>query len=258
VSVRLLDAIPHSDIRLSISYNTNAIEGFMRKHFPLGLSEILSLVGIASLTFTIINALTGKATIAIAVALSLLLSVIIFWSISRIYTSQETRYKLKYVQFGKEVREANKCIKKSEETIWVTHFTASYPSELYTSLMIEKMDQGVSVVRVVGEEIQKDSRTIDWLKKFRPNERYSEYISRREKMPFDFTIFDEQKVIIYFPLHPQSREFNKALILNNAKVASIFRGLFDRLTGNSDLHWLGGQCINHVIGDTPEVIDSKK
>jgi hypothetical protein len=96
--------------------------------------------------------------------------------------------------------------------------------------MLEKLDQGVHVTRIVGPNAGRDPKTASWLEKFRTHERYSEYLLSDAILPIDFSIFDDRVVILYLPANSEGNEYNQALVFRNPKLASLFRGIFARLT----------------------------
>ena len=207
----------------------------MTKKLPLGGKEVLSVAGAASLIYTAIKSVTDKPSLAVIVALSMFVMILLCWSIYRIFNDDENRFKLVSMRKGDEAKGANKRIKQTQSAIRVTHFTEARPNERYISLMLKKLDSGVRIYRLVAEDSANGN--IEWLKPFRQKKCYKEYKIRGKPIPVDFCVFDDQVVILYLPDDTHGGEFNKAIIFNNHKVALIFRDLFERLVLLSDVSY---------------------
>jgi hypothetical protein len=198
----------------------------MRKWFPLSASELFGITGCASLVFTIFKESGSTGRIAAGIAVVTFVAISILWGIARLWQYEGNRFQL---SMEKKEGEALTQIINATELILVTHFGTLVPSELYISHMLEKLNQGIPVIRIIGDNAQSDEKTKIWLGKFRGRERYSEYLIPSLFLPFDFAIYDGHIVILYLPTNAEGTEFNQALMFRNPKIALIFRGIFEHL-----------------------------
>ena len=213
----------------------------MSKHFPLKWSELLSVAGAASLVFTFVKESTGNPTLAVYSGIGIFLVSVILWSISRIWTRSESRFKLVITKTGEEARDANVAIGKAQELVQVTYFMTSLPTRVYTAGLLEKMEQGISLVRIVAESTANTLEVREWLQEFRSHGRYTEYVLKNIDLPFDFVICDNHKVILYLPTHAQSKSYKQALVFDNPHVASGFKAIFEKLTLEAERTWDEGK-----------------
>lgn len=198
----------------------------MRKWFPLSASELFGITGCASLVFTIFKESGYNGRLAAGIAVITFVAISILWGIARLWQYEGNRFQLAMERKGGE---ALTQILNATELILVTHFGTLVPSDLYISHMLEKLSQGVPVIRIVGDNAHNDEKTKSWLGKFRGRERYSEYLVSSLFLPFDFAIYDGHIVILYLPTNAEGTEFNQAMIFRNPKIALIFRGIFEHL-----------------------------
>jgi hypothetical protein len=198
----------------------------MRKWFPLSASELFGITGCASLVFTIFKELGSSGRWAAVIAILIFVAISILWGIARLWQYEGNRFQLTMEKRGTE---ALTQITNSTELILVTHLGTLVPSEIYIAHMLEKLNQGIPVIRIVGDNAYNDEKTKIWLEKFRNHERYSEYFVSSLFLPFDFAIYDGHIVILYLPTNAEGTEFNQALIFRNPKIALIFRGIFEHL-----------------------------
>ncbi len=199
----------------------------MRKWFPLSASELIGITGCASLVFTIFKESGFSGRLAAFIAVLTFVTISILWGIARLWQYEGNRFQLTLEKKGAE---ALAQIINSTELILVTHLGTLVPSEIYIAHMLEKLNQGIPVIRIIGDNAYKDGKTEKWLEKFRGHERYSEYFVSNLFLPFDFAIYDGHIVILYLPTNAEGTEFNQALIFRNPKIALIFRGIFEQIT----------------------------
>ena len=102
--------------------------------------------------------------------------------------------------------------------------------------MLERMKQGIGVVRIVAIDPEEAPDTYAWLQKFRAQRRYyTEYDYQGKPLPIDLMIFDDKKVIVYLSTNARSKEFDRAIKFDNPRVALVFRAMFERLIQDSVL-----------------------
>ena len=198
---------------------------------PLNLSELLGIVGAASLIFTFAKEFGTQVSTATAISVIAALVVAFTVAISRLWQREGDRFRLILTSDGNE---NIRFIQAARESVLVTHFTAMLPSRTYTALMRDKLDEGVHIIRIVDTETASNSDTIRWLEQFRDHERYSEYMLPQTILPFDFTVYDDEVVVLYFPSSSEGKDYNQAMEFRNPKLAMIFTEVFERIKRHSE------------------------
>ena len=201
------------------------------KTFPLSLTEILAIASLAVTGFAISREFGVEllpATIATVAAIFIACSV---FSIHRIWVKDGIRFEIRNVGKKGNLDVSPAFIEKAEASVLATHFTAILPSAKYTNRMLEKLEDKVTVSRLVDSETAKDEDVKAWLSDFHPHDRYSE-VEVEGSFPFDFTIFDDKVVILFLPTNVDGKDFNRAIIFRNPEVAGTFRTIFERLRKN--------------------------
>jgi hypothetical protein len=208
------------------------------KRPPLNVSDVLALLGFAGLCFTLVYEGTHQYPIAIAVAVFVAVVSAILWIQIRKWEMNENTYRWIFRTEGIPTREIVALLSAATETIRLTHYTPEVPTDTYTSAMIQRIQAGVSVVRIV------DSKTLDnadikkWTNRFKEHRRYTQIVVPWAPQPLDFTIIDDRIVLLYLPTAGQ--EYNHVMMFRSHKVARIFRNIFhtveSRGTVDSDIH----------------------
>ncbi len=109
----------------------------MKRYLPLNLSELLGIVGAASLIFTFAKEFGTQVSTATAISVIAALVVAFTVAISRLWQREGDRFRLILTSDGNE---NIRFIQAARESILVTHFTAMLPSGTYTALMRDKLD----------------------------------------------------------------------------------------------------------------------
>lgn len=202
----------------------------MKEYFPLTGSEILSTAGAVSLLYTLLKENSVSTSNAAIIAILIFIIVLLFWSIHRIWRYEGNRFKLEYTRDKKQVINV---ITRTKYKILTTHFTSLVPSDSYTSELIDKAKEGIELTRIIDNQSAQSQDIKIWLEKFQNQKKYSEYVYSGGEYPLDFSVFDEEFVVIYLPGSSQSKEFNWILTFRNKRLASIFSCIFEILMQQS-------------------------
>lgn len=194
------------------------------KRFPLTVTDVLALLGFAGLCFTIVYEGTQQYPKAITVAAFVGLVSAILWIQIRKWETNENSYRWIFRTEGIPTREIVALLSAAKETIRLTHYTPEVPTDTYTSAMIQRIQAGVSVVRVVDSKTLESAEIRKWTDRFKEHRRYTQIVVPWTPQPLDFTIIDDEIVLLYLPTAGQ--EYNHVMMFRSQKVARIFRNIF--------------------------------
>lgn len=145
--------------------------------------------------------------------------------------------------------------------MYTTHFAQGEADAEYDAVIERKLkDCKFKVIRLIEPEREQDKTTKQWLCKYRAHDNYRE-IPPLQKLPFDFTIFDDKRAILYFPKDGVSNDFNMCMYIQEPEIVRVFTQLFARLktensllssplvgsTGASPWFYLGGTGIQSAL-----------
>lgn len=146
------------------------------------------------------------------------------------YKNTDNMFKKDYT---KNRQRAYNLIKQTKLNLYSTHFARSVPPADYTAKIIEKLESGVDVYRVIDRKMMRNSDIKVWLKQFKKFRNYHETITNKD-LPFDISVFDGKKAILYFPGHPEADDFDMSIYIENEQLAHIFMMLFSKIKNSSN------------------------
>lgn len=146
------------------------------------------------------------------------------------YYNKDNIFKKDYT---KNRQRAYNLIKQTKLNLYSTHFARSVPPSDYTAKIIEKLEKGVDVYRVIDQKMVNKSDVREWLESFKKFKNYHETITTKE-LPFDISVFDGKKAILYFPGHPEADDFDMSIYIENEQLAHIFMMLFSKIKSGGD------------------------
>ena len=198
----------------------------MNNKFPLSKEEIMFLAGLYSICFSVLKEFGISLSLSIGVAIILFFLSAVIWSLAKLWQTTDKRYKLFTNADGQELRKDIIEVKKS---ILVTHFSKSTPSDDYIALMLGRLNQGITITRLIPSSINKEDVDFKWLKKFEGLKYYIEKQVDGIFLPFDVIIYDDEKVEILFPISADSDHYSQGIEFNNSQVATMFRIALERI-----------------------------
>lgn len=168
------------------------------------------------------------------------ISTVILGLLTAIFTTQITWFirwnkdtdNLFKKDYTKNRDRALKLISETNLHLHTTHFAKKAPPPAYTEKVIERLKHGVDVYRVVGRDNLKEDGICEWLDKFSEFNNYHQTVTNKE-LPFDVTVFDGKKTILYFPSHPDADDFDLTLYIENEELSKIFMMLFSKIKGSA-------------------------
>jgi hypothetical protein len=194
----------------------------MKDKFPVKVPELLAVGGWISLSFTLSTAVGLSKPAAAGLALLIFTLIVILWAQQRIWADEKSRFQLTDFKKGQV---AYKSFENAQSSIFVTHFTSAVPDEVYVAKMLQMMNDGVLVSRLLPAR----NLSQEWLNRFRGHVRYSECIAGKDELPFDFLIVDRELIVFSLPGSQNDTEFSRALIVKNPMIAATFQGIFEKL-----------------------------
>ena len=216
--------------------------------FPLAFGDLIVLLGIASIAYTITKELTDNPNLAVLIAANVLILSAILWAVSRIWQDTRNRFSVMDIERGKEGAEVSKCCRKANKTIRVTHFGKQIPTEAHTNLLLKKLDEGIRVSRIVSKNTLKDQKVLKWLNRFKGHKNYRQYNVPFRNLPINFSIYDSKIVVLYLPSSLKGVEFNNIIRFNNRVVASFFRIMYNCLISEPGTEEeADGKVIIHTV-----------
>lgn len=197
---------------------------------------IFSLTEIGFVTSTTLAVLGVSVGIGISpiniIILCLLVSILaiqIIWFVRWNKDSQNLFKK----DFTKNRDRALDLIANTKIHLHTTHFAKTAPPSVYTEKVIEKLQSGVDVYRVVGKNNLSEDGVGEWLNKFKGfTKNYHETITSKD-LPFDISVFDGKKTILYFPSFPNAEDFDLTLYIENEELSNIFMMLFSKINNSA-------------------------
>jgi hypothetical protein len=125
---------------------------------------------------------------------------------------------------------------QAEKSVYVTQFCREKYSELYHAILLEKINHGVVVRRVVADPLEY-ADDYKWLDDYRddngnPIQNYTEHtLKSNRQFNFDFMIIDEECVIL---AHRGRHHNDDVLIIESASLAKIFLNIWHDLLPQKD------------------------
>lgn len=203
------------------------------------MKERKNLIGFASLVIGIIIGIisilfSAGVSAEMIVAYSLLMVIISIQS-AWFYSWYQNKDSMFKKEETKKRNRAYKLINEVKLTLHTTHFSKSIPPSDYTSKVIEKLKAGVDVYRIIDKKILTDKATQAWLEQFKEFTNYHQLETDKD-LPFDISVFDNKKAILYFPGHPMADDFDMSLYINNEQLAHIFMMVFSKIKSVEPAH----------------------
>ena len=196
----------------------------MKDQFPLSLSDVFGVLGIASIAYSVVKDVSGSVAPALGAAVVVAFFGIVGWAIYRAAPRRHERYKL---AISHDSEHAISLIQSAEESILVTHFTSDLPSRAYTAAMLARLEHGVPITRIVSAKVMRDPNVQPWLAEFKKHPRYRESVFAAQHIPFEFTVIDEKLVLLYLPIKNDPKLLNTVLIFENEKLAGSVCTMFE-------------------------------
>jgi hypothetical protein len=130
---------------------------------------------------------------------------------------------------------ASEVIKKAKKSVCVTHFSREGLEEDYIQGLLDLLDKGIQVTRIVY--FHKDYlENYKWLKRFRKSGRlllgYKELVYKAVPTPLDIVIVDGSKALLSFPILDMNQFFD-AVVVTEERVVKSFCQVFSTLVLNS-------------------------
>ncbi len=202
----------------------------MNPRFPLSLSDVFGVLGIAGITYSVVKDATSSVSTALGAAVVVAFFGVMIWAIYRAAPKREERFKL-VVSHGSE--ESVVFVREAEESILVTHFTRDLPSREYTAAMLARLEKGVPVTRIVSSDVAQRLEVKEWLLEFKKHPKYRECIYPRPALPFEFILIDEKLVVFYLPTKNDPLLLNTALVFQNERLAGSVYTMFEGMRSMS-------------------------
>lgn len=184
--------------------------------------ELKQIAGIIAFTLSVLGTLTALGLDPLtSIYISLLvIAFLVIGSLQvKIIESKDKQYSFIRGDEGKELMQS---IEASERSIMLTSFSLDEPTEEYISLMLRKLEDGVTVTRVIDARLSSASKP-DWLKQFEGRKHYVERTVKNSVLPFDVYIFDDVVTKIYFPDSHDHEHFKRGVKFDNSSITSMFK-----------------------------------
>ena len=199
----------------------------MQKIYPLTNQELMFVVGVASVVFTVLdNRIKLPLKWSVGLTLTGLFIVIIFWSISKLWTAKDCRFKFIYSKNG---HESYTDIINAKRNILVTHFSKNSPSEAYIALLLEKLDKEISITRILPKDVDTTTEEYAWLTQFDDKNHYIKIFADGKFFPFDVMIFDNKTVKVLFPQSGEHEHYKEGIQFDNPRVAAMFKAALEKV-----------------------------
>lgn len=197
----------------------------MKDNLPLDSVQLFALAGGASFVFAIFDKLNTPVWLSLVCSFIFFIIGLMYWSLIIYWRNRKNRFK---ISSDREAENSVMHIKHANEFILVTHFSNTVPSKRYRDIMKNKIGEGVQVTRIVPIDIDKTKEEYKWLAEYENIGGYKE-IQVNQKTPFDITLVDNEKLVLYFPVGTDTDYFTKALAFENAEVATLFKTYFEKI-----------------------------
>jgi hypothetical protein len=116
-------------------------------------------------------------------------------------------------------------VRYAKECIICTHFTKEPPSHAYAAILKEKLNDGVTVRRLIKFYDDPKGSEYSWLAEFESNDGY-EQIAMNVGLPFNVVIIDRTIVWIFFPLR-NAPYFRNAIWFKDKDIADLFNVMLE-------------------------------
>jgi hypothetical protein len=200
-------------------------------------SDVLAIIGFGFGVTQLIPSLDGR-NLPLMLVSSFLLMVIaaLLYALWRTRRANKHRFQLINAARGKEGDDFVWHMKNAKKHIRVIHTVPSLPGAKFTLELLEGMERGVEVIRIIPEALTHEPKIKDWLSKFTGNQHYRQHIIPGDKfrMPFSFVIVDDEKVFAYFPDSSSTETSTEVIYINNHDVALMFRNVFLNLYSQAE------------------------
>jgi hypothetical protein len=192
---------------------------------PLERSDITFFAGLSSLLYSILDRFHLALPLCIAFSLAFFFIGLIFVHSHRVYRLDEKRFEI--LDDSDATFHIND-INNAKKLIIVTHFTERIPSDKYIRALLNRLEDGVKIVRIVPEDRDYSHPKFQWLKSFHGKQGYTEEVSKM-RLPFDIFIFDRDTVTVTLPEFTAQRSFMRGIRFKNKEVSSWFRNMIEDL-----------------------------
>jgi hypothetical protein len=192
---------------------------------PLERSDITFFAGLSSLLYSILDRFHVVLPLCIAFSLAFFAVGLVFVHSYRVYRLDDKRFET-FEDFDATVHLND--VNNAKKLILVTHFTEKVPSQKYSRALLNRLEDGVQIVRIIPNDLDSDNPSFQWLKKFQGRRGYTEK-AVRVRLPFDVFIFDREIVTVTLPEDTAHRHFIKGIRLKNKEVVLWFRNMTENL-----------------------------
>ncbi|MFM7362119.1 MAG: hypothetical protein ACKO25_09910 [Cyanobium sp.] len=192
---------------------------------PLERSDITFFAGLSSLLYSILDRFHIVLPLCIAFSLAFFVIGLVFVHSYRVYRLDDKRFEM-LEDFDATAHLNN--VNNAKKLILITHFTERIPSPRYLRALLNRLDDGVQIVRIIPDGLDLSQPNFQWLRDFQGKQGYSEEVVR-VRLPFDVFVFDREIVTITLPEDTSHRQFIRGIRLKNKEVALWFRNMIENL-----------------------------
>ncbi len=196
-------------------------------------NEIIGLVGLSSVAFTLIDKLS--APLWFSTGLSLLAFVLSYFIV--VYSKwlehdkveRKNRFEVCTDRGGASCLED---IRNADRSLLLTHFSSEVPDPVYLRAIQEKIDNGLHVNRLVSDSANINTTDYSWLKSIDRKTNYVQHKCSRP-LPFNIIIIDNNIIWLFFPTEPSASHFNNAISIRSEVLSSHLKVVYDKLLSHS-------------------------
>lgn len=192
---------------------------------PLERSDITFFAGLGSLLYSILDRFHVVLPLCIAFSLAFFAVGLVFVHSYRVYRLDDKRFDV-FEDFDATFHLDD--INNAKRLILVTHFSERVPSPRYLRALLNRLEDGVQIVRFIPKDIDFNNPNFQWLRDFQGRRGYIEE-PVQVRLPFDIFIFDRETVTVALPEDTANRHFIRGFRLKNKEVALWFRNMTENL-----------------------------
>lgn len=193
-------------------------------------SQLFGLAGFIFAVWTYLDQKGWPLSVTLSIALDMFLIASVLWISINFYRLRFRRYRIIHAKRGQEGLESLDMLRRAKKHITVMHSYAATPCEEYTTALLEVIEKrGVSLARLMPDDVLSHDNVVAWLKRFShlPRRLYREHIlpGKFVHCPFHFILVDDKEGILYFPDRGYADDATEVVIFRDEQFAQLMRTL---------------------------------
>jgi hypothetical protein len=199
----------------------------------ISANEIIGLVGLSSVAFTLIDKLSAPLWFAMGAAFvifsfSLLTVAYLKW-LDYERVNRSNRFDICSDRGGASCLQD---IEYAEKSLLLTHFSSEIPDAVYLRAIQAKINEGLHVNRILSASANLSKPEYSWLKSIDRKTSYHQY-QCPSTLPFNIIIIDNCIVWLFFPTEPSASHFNNAVSFRSETLSLHLKVVYDKLLSES-------------------------